>query len=150
MADVRKELSFCRKTRIPVYGVVGNMAPLSVPASALRFKRADGTDATAAVLAALAAADPALADVKVVADVFPAAASGPRGMAEKYGAPFLGDVPLDTGLLRACEAGVAYVERGTGPAVAALSGIVDGVLDGLGEPRKKEEAMEEEEEEAAE
>ena len=35
MADVRKELNFCKKTSIPVLGVVENMADLSIPLSGL-------------------------------------------------------------------------------------------------------------------
>ena len=37
MQDVRKELNFCAKTRIPVLGVVGNMCRLRVPLSSLEF-----------------------------------------------------------------------------------------------------------------
>jgi Mrp family chromosome partitioning ATPase len=55
MADVRKELNFCRKTGLRVLGVVENMSGLQVPFSALRFRQ-DGGDVTAAVAEALRAA----------------------------------------------------------------------------------------------
>jgi NUBPL iron-transfer P-loop NTPase len=37
LADVRKELNFCKKTAIPVLGVVGNMGTLQLPLSKLTF-----------------------------------------------------------------------------------------------------------------
>lgn len=53
MADVRKELNFCRKTGIPVLGVVENMADIKIPLSSIgqahsgiRFVGADGSDIT--------------------------------------------------------------------------------------------------------
>lgn len=58
MADVRKELNFCRKTGLKVLGVVENMSGLQVPFSALRFAAPGGSgeDVTAAVAEALRAA----------------------------------------------------------------------------------------------
>lgn len=57
MADVRKELNFCRKTGLKVLGVVENMSGLQVPFSALRFAQpGTGEDVTAAVAEALQAA----------------------------------------------------------------------------------------------
>ncbi len=43
MADVRKELNFCRKTGIPILGVVENMSGLQLPLSRLRFLSPDGS-----------------------------------------------------------------------------------------------------------
>lgn len=60
-------------------------------------------------------------------EVFPAFGSGPQGMAAAFGVPYLGKVPLDPNLLRACEEGVAVAEKAPGsPAVAALERIVTG------------------------
>ncbi len=71
MADVRKELNFCRKTGLRVLGVVENMSGLQVPFSTLRFSMQPGAssgggagggaggggeDVTAAVAEALRAA----------------------------------------------------------------------------------------------
>ena len=50
MMDVRKELSFCKKTKLPVLGVVENMSGLRVPVNALRFQDGDDNDATEAAL----------------------------------------------------------------------------------------------------
>ena len=57
MADVRKELNFCKKTGIPVLGVVENMADISIPLaglterqSALRLINSRGEDMTDSLL----------------------------------------------------------------------------------------------------
>ncbi|RYG52083.1 ATP-binding protein [archaeon] len=80
MADVRKELNFCRKVALPVLGVVENMSGFVCPCC------------------------------KHKTDIFPPAGRGPAGMAADFGVPFLGGIPLDPLLLRACEAGEAYVD----------------------------------------
>ena len=116
MADVRKELSFCKQTGIRVIGVAENMAPLSVPLSGLRFLHAPANDkapkageedVTAAFLKAVSERLPEFANVKVSVDVFPRPPNGggPAGMASKFGVPFLGSVPLDPQLQRACDDG---------------------------------------------
>lgn len=46
MLDVRKELSFCVKTKLRVLGVVENMAGLTVPVTGLGFRDGTGNDAT--------------------------------------------------------------------------------------------------------
>jgi Mrp family chromosome partitioning ATPase len=79
MADVRKELNFCKKTGLPVLGVVENMSGFLCPCCGH------------------------------TADIFPAAGAGPRGMADKFGVAYLGALPVDPLLLAACEAGEAYV-----------------------------------------
>lgn len=64
---------------------------------------------------------------QVESEVFPAFGSGPKGMAASFNVPYLGKVPLDPNLLRACEEGVAVGEKAPGsPAVAALDRIVTG------------------------
>ncbi|KAH8091626.1 hypothetical protein JL720_5938 [Aureococcus anophagefferens] len=102
MQDVRKELNFCAKTRIPVLGVVGNMCRLRVPLSSLEFvDRRTGRDATAEIRRLLREADPILKevfdDVDASVDVFACddAAASPAAMAAAFGVPYLGDVPLD-------------------------------------------------------
>jgi len=58
LMDVRKELSFCAKTKLRVLGVVENMAEYQAPLGALRFRDASGADATEVALAALRARCP--------------------------------------------------------------------------------------------
>lgn len=53
MADVRKEINFCKKTGIPILGVIENMAGLQIPLQSLasdesniRLRNANGDDVT--------------------------------------------------------------------------------------------------------
>jgi Mrp family chromosome partitioning ATPase len=39
------------------------------------------------------------------ADVFAASAGGAQAMAQQFGVPYLGHIPLDPNLLKACEEG---------------------------------------------
>lgn len=105
MADVRKELNFCRKTGTRVLGVVANMDGFLCPCCATR------------------------------SEIFKAPTSGgPEAMALQFGAPFLGSLPLDPALLSAAEAGKAYVASAPGtPGVRALVHVVDqliGIVEG--------------------
>lgn len=95
MSDVRKELSFCRKTAIPVLGVVENMSGFACPCC--------GT----------------------VTQIFAPAEGGGRGMAERAGVPFAGSIPLDPRLMAACEGGEAFVEAHSGTEAAqSLASVV--------------------------
>ena len=66
-------------------------------------------------------------------EIFKASGAGPRGMAERFGVPFLGALPMDPQLLQACESGEAYVVKHAGSAgagaflrvVAAIRGSVE-------------------------
>jgi Flp pilus assembly CpaE family ATPase len=65
----------------------------------------------------------------VESEVFPAFGSGPQGMAAAFSVPYLGKVPLDPNLLRACEEGVAVADKApSSPSVAALQRIVTGAF----------------------
>ena len=102
MADVRKELNFCRKTGLRVVGVVENMSGFACPCcghTSEIFK----------------APPPPVAG----------GSGGPRGMAESFGVPFLGALPIDPLLLSSCEAGESYVVKHPEAAgVAALLGVI--------------------------
>lgn len=79
MADVRKELNFCVKTKVPILGVVENMSGFLCPCC------------------------------DTITHIFPHSGAGPKGMAEQFQVPYLGALPLDPLLLSSCEAGQAYV-----------------------------------------
>jgi Flp pilus assembly CpaE family ATPase len=65
----------------------------------------------------------------VTADVFPSSGLGPKGMASQYNVPYLGKLPLDPNLLKACEKGEAFVEKySRSPAVKPLNDIVDKLI----------------------
>eukprot|EP00752_Nemacystus_decipiens_P018200 g16329.t1 len=131
MADVRKELSFCRKTKLKVLGLVENMSGLTVPVSSLSFvDRATGDDKTESARAILREKAPELLELVAQTTVFAAFGAGPRGMAETFGVPFLGSIPMDPNLLKACEEGEAFTtEYADSPAAKPFGKIVGAVVD---------------------
>lgn len=125
MMDVRKELNFCKQTKIPVIGVVENMATMQIPVGDLNFTSKDGANATADALALIKQNCPELLEMDISLQVFPAAGGGPRGMAQKFGVPFLGTVPLDPNLQSAGEQGKPVA---VGKALAPLKSMVDQII----------------------
>jgi Mrp family chromosome partitioning ATPase len=99
LLDVRKELSFCRKTKLNVLGVVENMSGFVCPCCETK------------------------------SDIFPPVSGGARAMAVEAGVPFLGSIPIDPHLLISCEQGVSYFEQhADGAAVPAFKSIVKELL----------------------
>lgn len=111
MADVRKELNFCQKTKVPILGVVENMGKYTTTLSNLTFEGPDGKDCTAELLAKLQASCPEALEAMVTADIFPTTGGGPKAMAEHYDVPYWGVLPLDPNLLASCEKGKVFVEE---------------------------------------
>ena len=135
MADVRKELNFCKKTKVPVLGVVENMSGLQIKLSDMKFLKSEGGDSssqedcTQQALAILKEKCPEVLSMMVTTDVFPSSGVGPAGMASKYNVPYLGKLPLDPNLLKACEEGVPFVEKySTSSAAKPLNDIVDKLI----------------------
>lgn len=156
--DVRKEINFCKKTGIPVLGVVENMSGLRQPLSTFKFFGPDGQDITAAVLSAASSAAATSGgsggangsttngsssiggssgggEIMAETTVFHASGGGARHMAADMGVPFLGSVPLDSALSRAGEEGRSVFEavaggKGSGSSAAApaLKAIIDKLL----------------------
>lgn len=134
MADVRKELNFCKKTKVPVLGVIENMSGLQMKLADMKFiKGGDACDSqqdcTEQALAILKEKCPEVLSMMVSTDVFPSFGLGPSGMASQYNVPYLGKLPLDPNLLKACEEGVPFVEKFSGsPAAKPLNDIVDKLI----------------------
>lgn len=124
--DVRKEVSFCKKTNLPVLGVVENMSGLSVPIRTMAFKSPDGADVTPAFLDSLPAE---FRSCMAVCEVFEPTSGGAEAMAASMGVPFLGRVPLDPQISKLCEAGVSIQTLPPSSAsVAAFNAIVEGTF----------------------
>jgi Mrp family chromosome partitioning ATPase len=123
--DVRKEISFCRKTSLPILGVVENMSGLCTPLSNVQFMDADGKDVSQAVLESL---PPGLQNCLACCEVFAPSKSGAEGMAKSMNVPFLGRVPLDPEISRAAESGTSIQQIKSSKAVASFNAIVDGAL----------------------
>lgn len=160
MADVRKELSFCKKVGVNVLGVVENMSGLAAPVTrgGATFKvgapnaneRAVDADAealTAKIRAVIEAhcaetgADPNTARLEL--DVFAATRGGAAKMCADHGVPFLGRVPLDPAIAAAAERGASLFDDdahasdeanvGNSASYAAVRAVVDGVRAAVGE-----------------
>lgn len=117
-------MSFCKKTNLPVLGVVENMSGLSVPIGNLRFASPQGDDVTADVMASLSEK---LRSCVATCQVFEPTSGGAEAMASSMGIPFLGRVPLDPQISRLCEAGVSIQSLPSSTAsVEAFNGIVEG------------------------
>ena len=151
MADVRKELNFCKKTSVPVLGIVENMSGLQMRVSDLTFFRDNSSnigsdenaDCTSDVLSLLQEKCPEVLSMIATTDVFPSSGGGPRGMAEKFSVPYLGKLLLDPNLLRACEDGTSFVDKyPSSPATSPLNAIVDKLI--LALPVEDDEEEEEE------
>ncbi|CAA6659665.1 unnamed protein product [Spirodela intermedia] len=119
LADVRKEISFCRKVGIRVLGVVENMSGLRQPLAGFRFVRpGDGADRAPELLA-----------LEGCAEVFAASRGGALGMCRDMHVPFLGKVPLDPQLCRAAEEGRScFEDQRCAASAPAIREIVEKLL----------------------
>jgi Mrp family chromosome partitioning ATPase len=129
--DVRKEINFCKKTNIPVLGVVENMAGLRQPLETMKLTDAHGNDVTEAVLSAIQSAGigtnstisgggGSSSSIIAETDVFWAPTGGAETMAKELQVPFLGRIPLDAALSRAAEEGRSLFDP---PAVVGGDGL---------------------------
>ncbi|CAB0008527.1 unnamed protein product [Nesidiocoris tenuis] len=96
IADVRREATFCKRVGLKVVGVVENMAAFVCP------------------------------HCKVTSEIFPRDRGGGEKLSEEMELPFLGSVPLDPVLARACDEGQDVLSTmADSPTLAAISAIVD-------------------------
>ncbi|PVI03502.1 cytosolic Fe-S cluster assembly factor NBP35 [Periconia macrospinosa] len=95
LLDVRKEIDFCRKAKIPILGLVENMSGFVCPGC--RYE----------------------------SQIFRASTGGGRKLAEDEGIPFLGSVPLDPRIGQACDYGESFLDAfPESPACAAIKRVV--------------------------
>ena len=120
MADVRKELNFCKKTGIPVLGVIENMADIRIPfneinnqnGSIYRLLSSSGMDVTESMIEKIKSTMPELFECVLQARIYGDGTNGstPKAMAAKFEVPFLGKIPMDPNLMQACERGESFTE----------------------------------------
>lgn len=112
LLDVRKEINFCRKTAIPLLGVVENMSGFVCPCCNHQ------------------------------SEIFPAVTGGADKLCEEMDVPLLGRLPLDPAVLRACERGVCYLRecekegKLDGKAAVAMRAMVQSVLQSTAQLRE--------------
>jgi len=154
MMDVRKELNFCIKTKLPVLGIVENMSRLEISFRDLTFLkkiRNDGgddskQDVTEDILKLLREKCPELLDLDLIAsaNAFPPSGDGPEGMSLRYNVPYMGKIPLDPNLLKSCEEGLCFVQAFPhSAAVSAVNSIADSIVRALPVDEALDEEMEE-------
>jgi Mrp family chromosome partitioning ATPase len=77
--DVRKEIDFCKRTNIPIVGLIENMSLFVCPKCKHGY------------------------------ELFPKTSGGGEGLAKEYGIEFLGRIPIDTNLAATCDSGVNFI-----------------------------------------
>ena len=135
MADVRKEVNFCEKTGVKVLGVVENMSGSDLRLGEVTFSLDDGEkDVTELVKEALKAKGIDSDRLTIDCPVFAATRGGAEQMCKEKGIPFLGKVPLDTGIGRAGEDGDSVFgdeSRAGAKSKAALRSVVGKLVTNL-------------------
>lgn len=100
LQDVRKEISFCHKVKLPIIGVVENMSGFICP------------------------------KCKKESQIFPPTTGGAEAMCQDLKIPLLGKVPLDPHIGKSCDKGQSFfVEAPDSPATAAYRSIIQRIRD---------------------
>ncbi|XP_058272415.1 cytosolic Fe-S cluster assembly factor nubp1 isoform X2 [Hemibagrus wyckioides] len=95
LQDVRKQIRFCQKVKLPIIGVVENMSGFVCP------------------------------KCKNTSQIFPPSTGGAERMCEELSLPLLGRVPLDPRIGRSCDEGKSFLnELPNSPAAAVYRAIV--------------------------
>ncbi|KAF9203638.1 cytosolic Fe-S cluster assembly factor nbp35, partial [Haplosporangium sp. Z 27] len=95
LQDVRKEIDFCRKVKIPIIGVVENMAGFVCP------------------------------NCKGESVIFAPTTGGAKKMAADTNVRFLGSIPLDPRIGKSCDQGLSFLEEyPDSPATKAYQDII--------------------------
>ncbi|KAI9355980.1 cytosolic Fe-S cluster assembly factor NBP35 [Zopfochytrium polystomum] len=102
LQDVRKEINFCKKVKVPVIGVVENMASFVCP----KCRHASA--------------------------IFPPTSGGAEAMSRDMGVPFLGSIPLDPRIGSSCDFGESFLDQHQdSPAYTAYMNIVAAIKKSL-------------------
>lgn len=128
LIDVRKEINFCKKTGIPILGVVENMSGFVVQAGSLEYIDANGRSITAEVNQLIQ--EKFGNSIQARGELLYADAGGTERMAATYDVPFLGKIPMDLEMSKAAESGVSVFDTSKqSPSAQSLSSIVDKLID---------------------
>ena len=128
LIDVRKEINFCKKVRVPVLGVVENMSGLRQTLSDMKFVKpseAGEIDATEWALDYMKEKAPELLSLVACSEVFDSSNGGAEKMCHEMGVPFLGKVPMDPQLCKAAEEGRScFTDQKCSASAEALKSII--------------------------
>jgi Mrp family chromosome partitioning ATPase len=96
LQDVRKEINFCKKTGIPIIGVIENMSGFTCP------------------------------KCTTVSKIFSPGTGGAAKMCIEMSVPFLGSIPIDPRIAKSCDLGVSLMNTyPDSPATKCYERIVD-------------------------
>ncbi|XP_040829279.1 cytosolic Fe-S cluster assembly factor NUBP1 isoform X2 [Ochotona curzoniae] len=110
LQDVRKEINFCHKVKLPIIGVVENMSGFICP------------------------------KCKKESQIFPPTTGGAEVMCRDLAVPLLGRVPLDPHIGKSCDKGQSFfTDAPDSPATLAYRSIIHRIQEFCGLPRSKEE-----------
>lgn len=99
LLDVRKEINFCKKVKMPIVGVIENMKGFICPKCTTK------------------------------SDIFPATTGGAAKMCEDMGVDFIGELPIDPQIARACDQGSNFIEEfADSDATKALNQAVNKIM----------------------
>mmetsp|Transcript_27316 Transcript_27316/g.38502 ORF Transcript_27316/g.38502 Transcript_27316/m.38502 type:complete len:275 (+) Transcript_27316:92-916(+) len=99
LMDVRKEINFCKKVGVPIIGVVENMSGFVCPKCNKETK------------------------------IFPPTTGGAQKMAKDMEVPFLGSIPIDPRIARACDEGKFYMDEfPESEATKSFNNVIDAIL----------------------
>jgi len=79
--DVRKEIDFCKKTNIPIAGVIENMSVF------------------------------VCCNCQHSSELFPTTSGGGEALAKEFNIPFLGRLPMDPNVARCCDLGTNFIKE---------------------------------------
>uniref|UniRef100_A0A673V7T8 Cytosolic Fe-S cluster assembly factor NUBP1 n=1 Tax=Suricata suricatta TaxID=37032 RepID=A0A673V7T8_SURSU len=112
LQDVRKEISFCRKVKLPIIGVVENMSVFICP------------------------------KCKKESQIFPPTTGGAERMCQDLKIPLLGKVPLDPHIGKSCDKGQSFlIDAPDSPAAVAYRGIIQKIQEFCGHHKPKQEPL---------
>ncbi|KAJ1855454.1 cytosolic Fe-S cluster assembly factor nbp35 [Coemansia sp. RSA 2703] len=98
LQDVRKEIDFCRKAKVPIIGVVENMSGFVCPSC------------------------------HGESQIFYPSTGGAKALCDELGIPLLGSIPLDPRIGQACDQGTSFLDTcASSPAAQAYVKIIDGI-----------------------
>uniref|UniRef100_A0ABI7WMF7 Cytosolic Fe-S cluster assembly factor NUBP1 n=3 Tax=Felidae TaxID=9681 RepID=A0ABI7WMF7_FELCA len=112
LQDVRKEISFCHKVKLPIIGVVENMSVFVCP------------------------------KCKKESQIFPPTTGGAEVLCQDLKIPLLGKVPLDPHIGKSCDKGQSFlIDAPDSPAALAYRGIIQKIQEFCGLHQPKEEHL---------
>ncbi|XP_008695121.1 cytosolic Fe-S cluster assembly factor NUBP1 isoform X2 [Ursus maritimus] len=112
LQDVRKEINFCHKVKLPVIGVVENMSVFICP------------------------------QCKKESQIFPPTTGGAEVMCQDLKIPLLGKVPLDPHIGKSCDKGQSFLtDAPDSPATLAYRSIIKRIQEFCGHHPPKEEHL---------